>query len=451
VRTTDLATVATSGDYNDLINTPSSSGADFTAVTADIVRTDFAVTNYYTVLEESTQHSIYLPNYFEGDALGDFQNKRITVDNQGETTVRVLLRTSGTTANRLYASYEDFGTLNFNDNTVVISAVTYAYIDIPAFTTYKLTCREHATVSYWFVEPFSMQFDNFNPQNRDILVYNSTTEKYENSSDRSELTYSFQNSNFTAQVGYYYYVDSSAGDITVSLSTDATTVGNRFKIFKAKSANSVIVSEGNATNTIDPSDGAAGQTSRSIQARSMIEFIAYSTTADFTYIITPQVEINDSDLNASGEFLIYDASVGANHLITAPYTMPSADGAPNQIISTDGSGSLSFIDQPSVSAPTVTSASTTTTYPTSGTLASSGLEQIYLLTPTNNTTVNLAPASTCGSGFKYHIKNMASGFTLTIDADGSETIDGVGNLTATITNQYEALTLVTDGSNWFII
>lgn len=104
-----------------------------------------------------------------------------------------------------------------------------------------------------------------------------------------------------------------------------------------------------------------------------------------------------------------------------------------------------------VSAPTVTVDSATTTYPTSGTLASSGIEQVYLLTPTNNTTVNLAPASTCGSGFKYHIKNMASGFTLTIDADGSETIDGVGNLTATIANQYEALTLVTDGSNWFII
>ena len=421
-------------------------GSDFTAVTADVARTDFAVTNYYTVLEESTQHSIYLPNYFEGDALGDFQNKRITVDNQGETTVRVLLRTSGTTGNRLYGSYEDFGSLNYNQNTVVISSITYAYIDIPAFTTYKLTCREHATVSYWFVEPFIMQFDNFSPANRDILVYNSTTEKYENSSDRSELIYSFQNSNFTAEVGYYYYVDSTAGDITVSLSTDATVVGKRFKIFKAKSANSVIITESNATNTIDPDDGAAGATSRSIQARSMIEFIAYSTSADYTYIITPQVEINDSDLNASGEFLIYDASVGAKQLITAPYTMPSSDGSANQILSTDGAGSLSFIDQPSGTQPTLTSASPSANYTIS---THDGIEEIYILTPTANVSVFLPSASSCGSGYKYHIKNMASGFTLTIDANSTETIDG--STTASIANQYEALTLVTDGSNWFII
>jgi hypothetical protein len=424
----------------------SGGGSDFTAITADVARTDFAVTNYYTVLEESTQHSIYLPNYFEGDTLGDFQNKRITVDNQGETTVRVLLRTSGTISNRLYNSYEDFGSSNFNDNQVVISSITYAYIDIPAFTTYKLTCREHATVSYWFVEPFIMQFDNFSPQDRDILVYNSTTEKYENSSDRSELIYSFQNSNFTAEVGYYYYVDSSAGNITVSLSRDLTVVGKRFKIFKAKSANSVIITESNTTNSIDPDDGAAGQNSRSIQARSMIEFIAYSTSADYTYIITPQVEINDSDLNASGEFLIYDASVGAKQLITAPYTMPSSDGSANQILSTDGAGSLSFIDQPSGTQPTLTSASPSSNYTIS---TYSGIEEIFILTPSANVSVLLPAAATVGSGYKYHIKNMASGFTLTIDANSSETIDG--STTIDIANQYEALTLVTDGSNWFII
>ena len=61
----------------------------------------------------------------------------------------------------------------------------------------------------------------------------------------------------------------------------------------------------------------------------------------------------------------------------------------------------------------------------------------------------LPSASSCGSGYKYHIKNMASGFTLTIDANSTETIDG--STTASIANQYEALTLVTDGSNWFII
>ena len=178
----------------------------------------------------------------------------------------------------------------------------------------------------------------------------------------------------------------------------------------------------------------------------MIEFIAYTTSADFTYIITPQVEINDSDLNASGEFLIYDASVGANQLITAPYTMPSTDGTPNQIISTDGNGSLTFIDQPGGTQPTLTSASPSANYTIS---THDGIEEIYVLTPSANVSVFLPAASSCGSGYKYHIKNMASGFTLTIDANSTETIDG--SLTVSIANQYEALTLITDGSNWFII
>lgn len=52
------------------------------------------------------------------------------------------------------------------------------------------------------------------------------------------------------------------------------------------------------------------------------------------------------------------------------------------------------------------------------------------------------------SGTQYVIKKTdATANAVTIDANGAELIDGAG--TATITTQYESITIVSDGSNWF--
>jgi hypothetical protein len=51
-------------------------------------------------------------------------------------------------------------------------------------------------------------------------------------------------------------------------------------------------------------------------------------------------------------------------------------------------------------------------------------------------------------GFKYQIKN-ASANTITIDPNSTETIDGA--LTFALSTQYASVTIITDGSNWFII
>ncbi len=78
----------------------------------------------------------------------------------------------------------------------------------------------------------------------------------------------------------------------------------------------------------------------------------------------------------------------------------------------------------------------------------SGIEEVYIYTPSVNINVNLVAAATCGAGFKYQIKNRSTN-TLTIDPNGSETIDG--SATFAIASQEASVTLVTDGSNWFII
>jgi hypothetical protein len=59
------------------------------------------------------------------------------------------------------------------------------------------------------------------------------------------------------------------------------------------------------------------------------------------------------------------------------------------------------------------------------------------------------PASSGNTGQTYYIKNIHATGVATIDANGSETIDGA--LKKYITTQYESLTIVCDGSNWHII
>jgi hypothetical protein len=83
---------------------------------------------------------------------------------------------------------------------------------------------------------------------------------------------------------------------------------------------------------------------------------------------------------------------------------------------------------------------------------SSGIEEVFLITPTANIDIILEAAATCGSGYKYWIKNLSSSYSLTLKGPGSETIDGsVPAIGIPIGSQFETLTVFSDGSNWFII
>ena len=69
--------------------------------------------------------------------------------------------------------------------------------------------------------------------------------------------------------------------------------------------------------------------------------------------------------------------------------------------------------------------------------------------------LDLPVAATAGAGRVYIIKDESgdsAANTITIDPDGTEQIDEAGAGTpATITAAHGSLTLITDGSNWFII
>lgn len=118
------------------------------------------------------------------------------------------------------------------------------------------------------------------------------------------------------------------------------------------------------------------------------------------------------------------------------YTLPAADGSAGQLLSTDGSGGLSWAS----AVPAVLSKSATYTVSTSD-----GANVLVLCTST--ITINLYAASG-NTGTSVTVKNMGTG-TITIDGHASETIDG--SLTQTIAAQYTSLTLLCDGSGWVIV
>lgn len=66
-----------------------------------------------------------------------------------------------------------------------------------------------------------------------------------------------------------------------------------------------------------------------------------------------------------------------------------------------------------------------------------------------NVTINLPSAVTLGSGWTLDVKRTGSTFLVTIDPDGTETIDD--NLTLSITDKNQSVRLISDGSNWKVL
>jgi hypothetical protein len=63
-------------------------------------------------------------------------------------------------------------------------------------------------------------------------------------------------------------------------------------------------------------------------------------------------------------------------------------------------------------------------------------------------TITLPAVASVGSGHTVGIKKIGNTANVIIDGNASETIDG--GLTATLTTQYESVTLVCDGTGWYI-
>ena len=131
---------------------------------------------------------------------------------------------------------------------------------------------------------------------------------------------------------------------------------------------------------------------------------------------------------------------GPPHSATANYTLtfPNTDGAVDQVLKTDGSGGLDWVDQASGGGGWTYSAITADP---------ANAQASYHYSCTGTFTITLA-TSGMNAGEEIRIKNMGTG-TITIDPQTS-TIDGLPN-DYTMDVQYSAITLVSTGTNWEII
>ena len=84
------------------------------------------------------------------------------------------------------------------------------------------------------------------------------------------------------------------------------------------------------------------------------------------------------------------------------------------------------------------------------TISASDLGGIIKITGTTAGNLNLPAVATAGAGaWCTFVKTGASG-ALTIEPDGSETIDGAANNNE-MDAQYDTITIVCDGTEWFIV
>ncbi len=63
--------------------------------------------------------------------------------------------------------------------------------------------------------------------------------------------------------------------------------------------------------------------------------------------------------------------------------------------------------------------------------------------------ITLPAAASVPSNYRLSIVNIGASGAITVDGDSTETING--ELTIILTTQYESVTIVADGSNWFIL
>jgi len=139
------------------------------------------------------------------------------------------------------------------------------------------------------------------------------------------------------------------------------------------------------------------------------------------------------------------------HSAAASYTLklPTSVGTVGQLLTTDGNNpaQLSWSTASGGgSRPTVTTDSSGTNSTISNP-AASVLEDIYLVDNGAAAVVITLPTVTGNSGYKAQIKRLGTANVTISPASG--TIDGAANQVLSV--QYAALTLTTDGFNWFII
>lgn len=227
------------------------------------------------------------------------------------------------------------------------------------------------------------------------------------------MSVSVQSSNFSASVNNLYVVDTSGGEVICTIPYDPLTVGDRIKIFNYGTGILRIL-ESDSPTTLDPNDGTEGVfgSSKHINSKCLVELIATSTT-NWSYVISPQLELDASSLSRDGEIFAYDLSEKAMKPLN--YTLPSAVGVDDgKILTYDHPNTeMVFSPIPEIKSPYLEVTTTTPVF------SSTTNYVVPRVTSLSSITMTLPLASASGSsdldGVVFEIVNNSSvAFTLKV-------------------------------------
>jgi len=157
----------------------------------------------------------------------------------------------------------------------------------------------------------------------------------------------------------------------------------------------------------------------------------FETDEHIDWVVTGAEDIHDDR--------IAESSVTQHEAALKPANMDSESSTDGQVLTSTGSGGIAW-----EKTARIVSTLTATTLTIDN-------EDVVLVdddTAGSAVTVTL-PTAVGISGRWIDIKKLGTTAVVTVDADGTETIDG--SLTAVILVQYESITLLSDGANWNII
>jgi trimeric autotransporter adhesin len=228
----------------------------------------------------------------------------------------------------------------------------------------------------------------------------------------------------------------------------AAVITNNTSTYGAQGTNSIAIGyRTKATHTSATSIGryteATGQESQAIGSYSIATALRSSSfgyQADATHSNSMSLGVNVTS-TATDQVNVGGSTQAVR--ISETYTLPTADGSNGYVLTTNGSGVASWAAGGGGGASAYTFNNQTLDY----TVVSSDLGKIISFTGGGSKTATLTSAATLGAGFYCFITSDKSTGALTIDPDGSETIEAASTFPI---KRGQRVQIVSDGTNWFV-
>ncbi len=172
---------------------------------------------------------------------------------------------------------------------------------------------------------------------------------------------------------------------------------------------------------------------------------ATETLANATFVtLSPNTELHGERVLGLGSGLAFDITVAGAVTIRLTTAVPRATGGFNVQFAASGDCVLGlplagFLATRESVSPKVRSVAASYTEDTA-------YGDIIVAVTVTGQTVTLPPAA--DSHGRITVKLMVAG-TVTVDGSGAETIDGAATIAVTV--QYEAVTVISDGTQWLVI